>query len=1121
MSDPTKAVFLSYASQDAEAVQRIAEALRAAGVEVWFDRNELVGGDAWDAKIRKQIAECALFVPVISAQTQARLEGYFRIEWKLAARRTHAMAAAKAFLLPVVIDATRDAEAHVPDEFREVQWTRLPGGEASASFVARLARLVTGAGPMPPAAAPSPGETAAPAGVGDYVRETTTAAAESYDSLLGRSRAAWKRLSPGARLVLSTGFALLGLGIGLLAGRGGRGPASAGAPAVAAVAAGQDSEARRLVAQARKIYDEGDELDRENLLLAEDLVKRALALDASEPSAWVLAAQLSYWLVWHSSDPSRERRTEMIRQAARARALAPDSVEAQLVQANARIAMAYESFGSAGNRQDLIDLERELRALAERAPRHPEVQRSLSQTYRFLQRSDDALRALRQALEWSEGDPAVSADLVNTLIRRKNYPEAEAIISSALARRRTGRLVLFDLLFKTQWRGDLAAARAALANWPGWLLREDRGAYIAWQAWLWSREPDRALDAVQRLPRDYLRDVWFTGPRAVLTARAHELAGHREAALTDWRTAVQLADRELASSPGNAPALFWKAWALSRLGDQPGADAAVTLLEQNRGSQTVFFNTTNLALLWSTLGRTDQAIEHLRAWASTEHDGHAVTRAMLELDPAYENLRKDPRFAALAATALAPSPAAAPADEKSVAVLAFANLSEDKSNEYFSDGISEELLNVLAKVPGLKVSARTSAFHFKGRNTPIPEIARQLGVAYVVEGSVRRAGDKVRITAQLIKAADGFRVWNDTFTRDLRDIFAVQDEIAGLIAKSISPQLTPVAAGAARPVDPAALELYLEGRALAAKASIDSLKRAIALFDRAVQRDPSFALARAQQARAYVQLGRWGGLVPRDAWAGAKAALGPALADAPDAPEVLVAQGWILRTADWRWREAERAFARALEQRPNDPDVLVSAAVLKAGIGRSDEAHALARRAVELDPLNPATQFDLGLIYRFSDRLPEAERQLRRAIELSPGGQRYRTFLALVVVGLGRFAEAEELARDEPDPLSRLFVQGLAAAGRRDGPRLRETIAELESLRPTMGGLGDYSAYLSSMRAAAGDLDGAMAELERTRESRDPSVGWIKVNYLVRPLHAHPRWSEFLRSVGLADDQLR
>jgi len=137
------AVFLSYASQDAAAVQRLCDALRATGVEVWFDQNELVGGDAWDQKIRNQIKSCALFVPVISANTQARLEGYFRLEWKLAAQRTHTMADAKPFLLPVVIDATRDAEAHVPEEFRAVPWTQLPGDETREKFCARGTTLLS------------------------------------------------------------------------------------------------------------------------------------------------------------------------------------------------------------------------------------------------------------------------------------------------------------------------------------------------------------------------------------------------------------------------------------------------------------------------------------------------------------------------------------------------------------------------------------------------------------------------------------------------------------------------------------------------------------------------------------------------------------------------------------------------------------------------------------------------------------------------------------------------------------------------------------------------------------------------------------------------------------------
>ena len=146
MSEPNKAVFLSYASQDKEAAGRICEALRAAGVEVWFDQSELRGGDAWDAKIRKQIKECALFVPVISANTQARHEGYFRLEWRLADQRTHLMGRSKAFLLPVCVDQTPDADSDVPDSFSAVQWTRLPGGETAPAFAERVKKLMGGSG---------------------------------------------------------------------------------------------------------------------------------------------------------------------------------------------------------------------------------------------------------------------------------------------------------------------------------------------------------------------------------------------------------------------------------------------------------------------------------------------------------------------------------------------------------------------------------------------------------------------------------------------------------------------------------------------------------------------------------------------------------------------------------------------------------------------------------------------------------------------------------------------------------------------------------------------------------------------------------------------------------------
>ena len=1100
MNEGKKAVFLSYASQDAAAAKRICDALRAAGVEVWFDQNELVGGDAWDAKIRGQIGSCTLFVPIISANTQARREGYFRLEWKLAAQRTHMISDDTPFLLPVVIDETRDADARVPAEFKNVQWTRLrPVGSGEPArledgdvekFGARVVRLLDG-------------EAQAP------VAEAKAAAAAAPSAPAENRKLAW----------MGYAWAAVGIGFGLFYALRPmwlpkREPAAKPAPA-AAVAAPQ-SEAQRLVAKAREVLDQGDEMNRENYALAEELLKRAEAADVAEASAWSLHAWLSADLYRYGLDRTEARLAQIQAQASRAMSLAPDSLDAQLAMLRSQTA----------TRAAPEEITRKQAELAEKFPDDPRVYR----LYGLAHAKDSTtFEKMARGLERWPNDPRLQGDLLNSLLLAGRFDEASER-AEKFTRGRTGARVLAAQVFiQLWWHGDAAAAAASVARWPSWFLLEDRGAGTATVAALMNRTPVNAIDTLRRFPRDYIRDSFFTGPRSALTAWAYEAAGQAESAAAEWRVVVQVCDRELAAVPNDGAALHWKAWALARLGQKAEAQQLFRVLQQRRvaieGSAQVTGGLAGLAL---ALGDADEALRELARLGSYDPQRtRPPSRALFDLNPLFDPIRTDPRFQALREAAPAPAPipaaAATAVDEKSVAVLAFANLSDDKANEFFSDGISEELLNVLAKISGLKVTARTSAFYFKGRNTPIPEIARTLGVAYVVEGSVRRAGDKVRITAQLVKAADGFRVWSDTFTRDVKDVFAVQDEIAGLIAKNISPKLTQGggAASPARQVDPEAFQLYLEGRALARKAGIADLQQAIALFDRALQRDEGFSLARAQQARAYVQLGRWGGMVPKDAWAAAKAALAPALAAEPDLPEVLVAQGWILRTADWRWREAEQAFARALEQRPSDTDMLVSAAVLKAGIGRSAEAHVLAQRAVELDPLNPTTQFDLGLIYRFSDRLPEAERQFRRAIELSPGGQRYRTFLALVVVALGRFDEAEELARNEPDVLSKLFVQGLAAAGRRDERRLRETIAELESKRSTLGRLGDYSAYLSSMRAAAGDLDAAMAELEVTRESRDPSIGWIKVNYLVRPLHVHPRWPEFLRSLGLADDQLR
>jgi TolB-like protein/Flp pilus assembly protein TadD len=1089
VSDPGKAVFLSYASQDAEAAKRICDALRAAGVEVWFDQSELRGGDSWDAKIRKQIKECALFVPVITPNTNSRPEGYFRLEWKLAVDRSHLLADDHPFLFPIVIGDVTEATARVPDKFRDVQWTRLRLDETPAELARRVAKLLSGA-------------------ITEDRGQRTEGRPAGH-----RHRPAWLRYAwAGVGILFAVIYAIRPMW------QTGRKEPEPGRTTKVEVTAAPMTEAQKLVAKARKIYEEGDELDRETLILAEDLVKRALVLDPAEPSAWELSARLSVAMVWYSFDQSEVRREAMQRQAARARALAPESVQAQLVYAHARLALAY-SVGLGAN-QDLAGIERDMLALAGQEPQNWQVYKALGTIYRFLDRPDEAFRAFQRAIELSGGDPGAVADLLNVMLRRKRYAEAETYLAPALAKRATGRLLTYLLIFKTEWRGDLAGAQAALTSWPGWLLREDRGAFFAWQTWMWSRQPDKALEVVQRLQRDYLHDTFFSGPRAVLSARAHEMAGHAEAAQADWRVVVQLADRELAVSPEDAAALFWKAWALCRVGDKTGAQAICTLLQQrNLATRSFFFHGTSIAQLWATMGQTDLAVAELRAKSASMSNAYAITRSMLELDPAYESLRSDPRYPELLESALAPEqkPAAPAAGDKSVAVLAFANLSDDKGNEYFSDGISEELLNVLAQVPGLKVSARTSSFHFKGKDTPIPEIAQQLGVAYVVEGSVRKQGDKVRITAQLIRADGGFHVWSDTFTRDLKDVFAVQDEIAGLIAQQLQLKLgaTP---RVAKTVNPEAHQLYLQGKYFLNQFSVDSANRAVSLLQQAVELDPSFAPAWAALSRAGSVLGGYAD-TRQDADKGmalARQAAERALALEPDLAAAYLALAEVQTGHDFDWKGAAESLRRALALAPTDAAVVDSAARLAYYFGQKERAVELGAQAVALDPVNPSVRVDHGFALNSVRRFKEAEAEFRRLTELNPKAPWGHAGTSFNYTTEGRFDEAAAEAAQETNEWSRLFALTLAQWGQKKQPESDATLAQFIKAD------ADIAAYqIAEIYAFRRDNDRAFEWLERAYRQRDPGLAWARPDIFLENLHADPRWEIFMHKLGLTDEQLK
>lgn len=462
-----------------------------------------------------------------------------------------------------------------------------------------------------------------------------------------------------------------------------------------------------------------------------------------------------------------------------------------------------------------------------------------------------------------------------------------------------------------------------------------------------------------------------------------------------------------------------------------------------------------------------------------------------------------------------------PADQKSVAVLAFVNLSDEKVNEYFPEGMSEELLNALAKVPELKVAARTSAFSFKGKQAPIADIAKQLGVENVVEGSVRKAGNRVQITAQLTNAADGSQLWSGKFDGELRDIFAMQNEIAGLIAKSLQLRISGSPAQPRAAIDPEAFQLFLAGRAQAERASTTDLRNAIDCFQRAVAAEPNYAEAWAHIAQAYIQLAQCGGIGTAVGFAEARKAVDKAVALEPGLPAVLVAQGRILRTADWDWNGARQAFGQALQLQPNNPDTLSDAAELLFNLGQTDEGIQLARRAVDLDPLNPAAHFGLSLLFRFAGQLDKAEQANRRALRLAPEGRRYHGNLAIILAGLGRPVKAEAEAALETDETLRHTAIAFAAIERGLRNKALAQARQIEALASKNPGNADIHVSSAEIYSRLGEKDRAFAVLSQAIAEHDPGIAWIKADTSMRNLHGDPRWAELLGKVGLSDGQLK
>jgi TolB-like protein/Tfp pilus assembly protein PilF len=451
--------------------------------------------------------------------------------------------------------------------------------------------------------------------------------------------------------------------------------------------------------------------------------------------------------------------------------------------------------------------------------------------------------------------------------------------------------------------------------------------------------------------------------------------------------------------------------------------------------------------------------------------------------------------------------------EKSIAVLPFVNMTSDKDQEYFSDGISEELLNLLAKVHELKVVARTSSFSFKGKEIGIPEIAKQLHVAHVLEGSVRKIGDQLRITTQLIHAADGFQIWSETYDRKMDDIFKIQDEIAGEVVKELKVKLLG-AAPKVRTTDPQAYALYLQARELGRQINAEAFTKSDALLRQVLEIDPRYAPAWNELASNFINKANMGLLSNQQGYARAREVAEKVLAIDPDYALAHAALGWIA-DADNDLAGAARHYQRALALDPTDIRVLGNAATFLEGLGRLDEALALTEAVVRRDPVNVNALFNLGNNQCWAGRYDAAIASFRTVLSLSPSRGSAHALLgtALMQKGDATAALAEiEQEQNEPWRMYGLPMAYCALGRKADADAaLNAVIAKYEKDGP-------YN--IAYVYAFCGDADKAFEWLDKTVAYQDPGLSEIVTQNLFDKIRSDPRWLPFLRKIGKAPDQL-
>jgi TolB-like protein/Flp pilus assembly protein TadD len=830
--------------------------------------------------------------------------------------------------------------------------------------------------------------------------------------------------------------------------------------------------------------------------------ERAVQLDPNFAIAWARLSRADADLYFNRADAATAARGDAAKRALEnAQNLEPNSPETLL-------ALGYYQYWVLRDYGDAIT---NFARVAKMLPGNSEVRYALALVTRREGRWDQSVTYWEQALALDPRNMTLLSQAAWTYTILRQFPAALKLDDRALDITPNDPDVLASKASIYQAQGNLQEAARLLSEIPGQKPFEHIFATKITQLRL-ERNYGEAIRLLQARLAQFtfaseVEKAFFQLNLAFMQRLAGDTAGAKLTA-EQARSIYEQLDRDQPERGGWAAGL---SLACAAMGEKDSAlklaDRAIVLLPRAKDAMDGPGFEENLALIQTMFGKNDRAISTLTQLLRTPYTyffrGAPITPALLRLDPIWDPLRGDPSFQKLCEEKL----------DKRIAVLPFENLS-DPHDEYFSDGLSEELISALAQISELKVIARSSSFRFKDRKEEPKTIGEKLGVSTLLEGTVRKQGDRVRIVAALTNAADGIELWTRTFDRELKDIFAVQEEIAKAVAESLKVKLVGSDDRSAQQAAPSSVEAhnaYLQGHFHFQRRNLDDYRKAVSYFDQAIELDPDYALAYAERSEAWFFIGDLTG-EHTTAWPKAQSDAEKAVAIPPGLAEAHAALGFVRFFVQWKFIEGVNELKRAKELSPANPTAYDLLARVIAYLGRVDEAERQARQVVELDPLSVIAQSNLARVLLVAGKLDEADAAARKSAELQPAAAANHRWQVLVAVERGDGETALREAQLEPDEGYRRFLLALAQYVRGDRAAADAALADLVA-----NGRDQLAYQIAELYAVRAEKDKAFEWLQISFDNHDSGTLNLLIDPLLRGLRDDPRYKAMLEKVGLPE----